>query len=120
MPDLPVPAFDAGAAPARAASAIGGWLAQLPGGATALTATELGGYSSRAYRFGWRIVVLFSDRVERFVPAKKGRKHILRIVDELLAYEPRSRKSNLDPALNFLSSSLKHGSVIIFAPGTGR
>jgi len=60
-------------------------------------------------------LLLFSDTVERFVPAKKGRKHILRIVDELLTYQPISKKSNLDPALIFLSSMLKHGSVIIFA-----
>lgn len=60
-------------------------------------------------------LVLFSDTVERFVPAKKGRKHILRLVDELLTYEPKSKKSDLDPALNFLSAMLKHGSVIIFA-----
>ena len=60
-------------------------------------------------------LVLFSDSVERFVPAKKGRKHILRLVDELLTYEPKSRKSDLDPALTFLSAMLKHGSVIIFA-----
>lgn len=59
-------------------------------------------------------LVLFSDSVERFVPPKKGRKHILRLIDELLTYEPKSKKSNLDPALNFLSSTLKHGSVIIF------
>ncbi|MGZ3737025.1 MAG: DUF58 domain-containing protein, partial [Bdellovibrionota bacterium] len=60
-------------------------------------------------------LILFSDTVERFVPARKGRKHILRIIDELLTYEPQSKKSNLDPALNFLSSMLKHGSVILFA-----
>ena len=60
-------------------------------------------------------LVLFADTVERFVPAKKGRKHILRIIDELLTFEPQSKKSHLDPALNFLSSMLKHGSVIIFA-----
>lgn len=60
-------------------------------------------------------LILFSDTVERFVPPKKGRKHILRVIDELLTFEPRSKKSHLDPALSFLSSSLKHGSVIIFA-----
>ena len=60
-------------------------------------------------------LVLFSDTVERYVPPKKGRKHILRIVDELLTYQPKSKKSHLDPALNFLSTALKHGSVIIFA-----
>lgn len=60
-------------------------------------------------------LILFSDTVERFVPAKKGRKHILRLIDELLTYEPVSKKSDLDPALRFLSSTLKHGSVIVFA-----
>ena len=60
-------------------------------------------------------LVLFSDAIERFVPPKKGRKHILRIIDELLTYQPVSKKSHLDPALNFLSSTLKHGSVIVFA-----
>lgn len=60
-------------------------------------------------------LVLFSDRVERFVPARKGRKHILRLIDELLTFEPVSRKSKLDSALTFLSSTLKHGSVLLLA-----
>jgi uncharacterized protein (DUF58 family) len=60
-------------------------------------------------------MVLFTDRVERFVPAKKGRKHILRLIDELLTFEPVSRKSKIDSALNFLSGILKHGSVLILA-----
>lgn len=60
-------------------------------------------------------LILFSDVVERYVPPRKGRKHILRLVDELLTYEPLSKKSNLDPALGFLSTVLKHGSVILFA-----
>ncbi|MGZ3713337.1 MAG: DUF58 domain-containing protein [Bdellovibrionota bacterium] len=60
-------------------------------------------------------LVLFSDRVERFVPAKKGKKHILRLIDELLTFEPVSRKSRLDSALNFLISTLKNGSVLLLA-----
>jgi uncharacterized protein (DUF58 family) len=60
-------------------------------------------------------LILFSDVVERYVPPRKGRKHILRLIDELLTFEPLSKRSNLDPALNFLSSVLKHGSVILFA-----
>ncbi len=60
-------------------------------------------------------LLLFSDRVERYVPPKKGRKHVLRLIDELLTYVPASKTSNLDPALTFLSATLKHGSVIIFA-----
>lgn len=60
-------------------------------------------------------LLLFSDAVERYVPPQKGRKHVLRLIDELLSHEPKSRKSHLDPALDFLSSALKHGSVIVFA-----
>lgn len=60
-------------------------------------------------------LILFSDRVERYVPPRKGRKHILRLIDELLTFEPISRKSDFSPALNFLSSVLKHGAVVILA-----
>lgn len=60
-------------------------------------------------------LLLVSDRVERFVPARKGRKHILRLIDELLTFEPVSKLSNLDSALNFLVSTLKHGSVLLLA-----
>jgi uncharacterized protein (DUF58 family) len=60
-------------------------------------------------------LILFTDRVERFIPAKKGRKHILRIIDELLTFEPSSKGSKINAALDFLSSTLKHGSVLILA-----
>jgi uncharacterized protein (DUF58 family) len=60
-------------------------------------------------------LLFFTDRVERFVPPKKGRKHVLRLIDEILAFQPRSKRSNLDSALNFLSSSVKRGAVVILA-----
>lgn len=60
-------------------------------------------------------LLLFSDRVERFVPPKKGRKHILRIINELLTFQPKSKGSKMMDALNFLSSTLHSGSVVILA-----
>lgn len=60
-------------------------------------------------------LLFFSDRVERFVPAKKGRKHVLRLIDELLTFKAASRKSDINAALNFLSSAIKNGAVIILA-----
>ena len=60
-------------------------------------------------------LVLFSDRVERYVPPKKGRKHILRVIDEILTFEPKSKKSSLVPVLDFLSSTLKSGTVLVLA-----
>jgi uncharacterized protein (DUF58 family) len=60
-------------------------------------------------------LLLFSDNVERFVPPRKGRKHVLRIIDELLSFRAHSPKSRMDPALNFLSSTIRNGSIVIFA-----
>lgn len=60
-------------------------------------------------------LILFSDRVERFVPAKKGRKHILRVIDELLTFRPVSKRSKVNAALDFLSATLKQGTVLILA-----
>lgn len=60
-------------------------------------------------------LLLFTDKVERFVPMRKGRKHILRIIDELLTFEGSSKTSSLDPALTFLSSAMKQGGVAVFA-----
>jgi uncharacterized protein (DUF58 family) len=60
-------------------------------------------------------LLFFSDRVERFVPAKKGRKHVLRLIDELLTFKATSGRTDINAALNFLSSTLKNGAVIILA-----
>ena len=52
-------------------------------------------------------VIFFSDRVEKFIPPKKGRKHILRIIRELLDFKPESTNTNLDEPLRFLTSAIK-------------
>jgi uncharacterized protein (DUF58 family) len=57
---------------------------------------------------------LFSDKTELFIPPKKGKNHILRIIREMLAFEPKSKKTNISFALEKLNHALKRRSVIIF------
>jgi uncharacterized protein (DUF58 family) len=52
-------------------------------------------------------VILFSDQVEKFIPPKKGRTHILRIIRELIDFEPQSRKTDLSEALKFFNGAIK-------------
>lgn len=52
-------------------------------------------------------VIFFSDTVEKFISPQKGRKHILRIIRELLDFNPRSRKTSLDEALRYLTNAIK-------------
>lgn len=52
-------------------------------------------------------VILFSDRVEKFIPPQKGRKHILRIIRELLEYRPHSRGTDISESLRFLTNAIK-------------
>lgn len=52
-------------------------------------------------------VVFFSDKVEKFIPPQKGRKHILRIIRELLGFKSQSHGSSLDEPLRFLTNAIK-------------
>ena len=52
-------------------------------------------------------VVFFSDKIEKFIPPKKGRKHILYIIRELLDFRPTSRKTNIRMALEYLTNVMK-------------
>ena len=52
-------------------------------------------------------VIFFSDRIEKFIPPKKGRKHILYIIRELLDFKPESNKTNLKCAIEYLTNVLK-------------
>lgn len=58
-------------------------------------------------------LVLFSDGVEAFVPPRKGLSHTLRIVRDILNATPRSRRSNLKPALDVALQRIAHRSLII-------
>ena len=52
-------------------------------------------------------VIFFSDKIEKFIPPKKGRKHILYIIRELLDFQPTSRKTNIGAALEYLTNVMK-------------
>jgi uncharacterized protein (DUF58 family) len=52
-------------------------------------------------------VIFFSDKVEKFIPPLKGRKHILRIIRELLDFRSESSKTSLDAPLRFLTNAIK-------------
>jgi len=52
-------------------------------------------------------VVFFSDKIEKYIPPKKGRKHILYIIREMLDFHPESRKTDVAMALEFLTSVAK-------------
>lgn len=60
-------------------------------------------------------LLLYSDQVERYVPPRKGRKHVLRLLDEMLNYEPTHRKTDLNVALKAIPGLLRHTSVIFMA-----
>lgn len=52
-------------------------------------------------------VIFFSDKIGKFIPPQKSRKHILRIIRELLGFRPESNKTNLDVPLRFLTNAIK-------------
>src|SRR5690554_5598798 len=49
-------------------------------------------------------LILFSDQIELYVPPKKGKSHVLRIIRELIEFEPKNQKTVVSEALKFLSS----------------
>jgi uncharacterized protein (DUF58 family) len=56
-------------------------------------------------------VIFFSDVIEKFIPPKKGRTHILRIVRELLDFQPTHRGTNITEGLRYLTSAIKKRSI---------
>lgn len=52
-------------------------------------------------------VIFFSDTIEKFIPPKKGRSHILRIIRELIEFRPQSRGTNIPEALRYLTNAIK-------------
>lgn len=56
-------------------------------------------------------VIFFTDRVEKFIPPKKGRTHTLRIIRELIDFKPESKGTNLTEALQFLNNAIKKRST---------
>ena len=52
-------------------------------------------------------VILFSDKIEKFIPPKKGRKHILLVISTLLDFKPENKGTDVNCALEFLTSGIK-------------
>ncbi len=57
-------------------------------------------------------LILFSDQVELFIPPKKGKTHVLRIIRELLEFKPKSNKTNISEALKFLTNVMKKKAIV--------
>ncbi|MGE0567715.1 MAG: DUF58 domain-containing protein [Bacteroidia bacterium] len=56
-------------------------------------------------------VIFFSDKVERYIPPKKGKSHVLRIIRELLNFEPENSATDIQVPLKFLTSVIKKRSI---------
>ena len=65
--------------------------------------------SSNRDRIG---VILFSDKVEKYIPPKKGKSHILRIIRELINFEPGGHSTNIEEALQYLSKIQKKKATV--------
>jgi uncharacterized protein (DUF58 family) len=56
-------------------------------------------------------VIFFSDRIEKFIPPKKGKSHILRIIRELIDFTPESKGTDIGGALRYLTNAVKKRSI---------
>ena len=52
-------------------------------------------------------VIFFSDKIEKFIPPKKGRKHILRIISEMMNFEPQARGTDISGAIRYMTNAIK-------------
>ncbi|WBX68749.1 DUF58 domain-containing protein [Tenacibaculum dicentrarchi] len=57
-------------------------------------------------------LILFSDKMELYIPPKKGKSHVLRIIRELIEFKPKSKQTNINEALKFLSSITKKKAIV--------
>ena len=57
-------------------------------------------------------LILFSDQIELFIPPKKGKSHVLRIIRDLIEFKPKSRKTNIAQAFKFLSNVMKKKAIV--------
>ncbi|HRI22034.1 MAG TPA: DUF58 domain-containing protein [Panacibacter sp.] len=57
-------------------------------------------------------LILFSDKVEKYIPAKKGKDHVLYMVRELLLHQPHSTHTDIAKAVQFLNNITKHKSIV--------
>jgi uncharacterized protein (DUF58 family) len=57
-------------------------------------------------------LILFSDEIELYIPPKKGRSHVLRIIRELLEFQPKSKRTDIAEAIKFLSNVMKKKAIV--------
>lgn len=56
-------------------------------------------------------LILFTDKIEKFVPPRKGRKHVLRIIREVLFFKPEGKTTDIETALKYFNNSIKKRSI---------
>ena len=56
--------------------------------------------------------IIFTDTMEKYLPPRKGRHHVLHVIRELLYHEPRSKGTNIGAAVEFMSSVMRHRAVV--------
>ncbi|MEX0997052.1 MAG: DUF58 domain-containing protein [Flavobacteriaceae bacterium] len=56
-------------------------------------------------------IALFTDQIELYIPPKKGKSHVLRIIRELIEFKPKSKKTNIEQALQFLANVQKKKAI---------
>ena len=57
-------------------------------------------------------LILFTDQIELFIPPKKGKSHVLRVIRELLEFKPKGRKTDVAAALKYLTSVMKKKAIV--------
>jgi uncharacterized protein (DUF58 family) len=57
-------------------------------------------------------LILFTDKIEKFVPPRKGNKHVLRIIRDVLSYEPGGNTTDIKGALEFMNGAIKKRSIV--------
>jgi uncharacterized protein (DUF58 family) len=57
-------------------------------------------------------LILFTDKIEKFVPPRKGKKHVLRVIREVLSFEPKGKATNLKSALEYMNNAIKKKSIV--------
>ncbi len=57
-------------------------------------------------------LILFSDEIELYIPPKKGKSHVLRIIRELIEFQPKSKRTDISTALKFLSGIMKKKAIV--------
>lgn len=59
-------------------------------------------------------LIVFTDRIEKFIPVRKGLKHVLRVIREILYFKPQGKQTNLVAALEYLNNVLSRRSICFF------